>query len=92
VRAVPPYLLTDHARMEMARRQIKESDIARILALPEQTERVREGRMVYQSRIKCGNPPKLHLLRVFVDVDKDPPEVVTAYRTSKVKKYWRTEQ
>ena len=30
-----------------------------------------------------------YLLRVFVDLDRDPPEVVTAYRTSKVDKYWR---
>ena len=27
--------------------------------------------------------------RVFVDVDRDPPEVVTVYRTSKLEKYWR---
>jgi len=26
-------------------------------------------------------------VRVFVDVDREPPEVVTAYRTSKVEKY-----
>jgi len=28
-------------------------------------------------------------LRVFVDVRREPPEVVTAYWTSKVEKYWR---
>jgi len=24
-----------------------------------------------------------------VEVDRDPPEVVTVYRTSKIDKYWR---
>jgi len=32
---------------------------------------------------------KVYLLRVFVDIDREPPEVVTVYRTSKVRKYWR---
>jgi len=30
-------------------------------------------------------------VRVFVDVDRRPAEVVTAYRTSKIGKYWREE-
>ena len=29
------------------------------------------------------------VLRVFVDVDRSPPEAVTVYQTSKVEKYWR---
>ena len=44
---------------------------------------------MYQSRIVWGEPSKGYLLRVVVDVDRDPPEVVTVYRTSKVEKYWR---
>jgi hypothetical protein len=31
---------------------------------------------------------KRYVLRVFVDVDRDPPVVVTAYRSSKIGKYW----
>ena len=30
---------------------------------------------------------KSYLIRVFVDVDRTPPEIVTAYRTSKIRKY-----
>lgn len=26
-----------------------------------------------------------------VDVDRNPPEVVTVYRTSKIEKYWRVD-
>jgi len=78
--------------MEMVRRQISESDVARVLATPEQVEKVREGREVYQSRMELGEPPKTYLLRVFVDIDRKPPEVVTVYRTSKIAKYWRVGQ
>ena len=74
----------------MVRRQISESDVARVLSGPEQIERAREGREVYQLRLEIGEPPKTYLLRVFVDINRQPPEVVTVYRTSKIGKYWRT--
>jgi hypothetical protein len=88
---ITTYRLRDHARMEMARRQICEADVARVLAAPEQTEWVREDRTVYQSRIEWGEPAKIYLLRVFVDIDREPPDVVTVYRSSKLQKYWRTD-
>lgn len=83
------YKLTDHARWEMQRRSITEAHVAAVLAAPEQREEIRPGRCVYQSRLTFGEPPKVYLVRVFVDMDRDPPEVVTVYRTSKVQKYWR---
>jgi hypothetical protein len=89
-KAITTYRVTDHARDEMVRRQITEAEVAKVLAAPEQTETIREGREVYQSRLQVGEPPKTYLLRVFVDIDRLPPEVVTVYRSSKVEKYWRT--
>ncbi len=83
--------LTDHARFEMERRGISEADIARVLSAPEQSDLVRPGRLVYQSRMEFEEPGKIYLLRVFVDIDRQPAEVVTAYRTSKVEKYWKSE-
>jgi len=50
---------------------------------------VRPGRAVFQSKTEEDGTE--YLLRVFVDVDRIPAEVVTAYRTSKVAKYWRDE-
>jgi hypothetical protein len=85
------YRLTDHAKEEMRRRQISEEDVAKVLASPEQRETVRAGRDVLQSRIEVVRPPKTYLLRVFVDVDREPPAVVTVYRTSKMAGYWRDE-
>lgn len=74
----------------MAHRQISEAHVRQILLAPEQTELVRTGRKVYQSRIELGEPSTTYLLRVFVDIDRSLPEIVTVYRTSKVGKYWRT--
>jgi Domain of unknown function (DUF4258) len=90
-KSITTYRLTDHARLEMMRRQISEVEIESVLAAPEQTACVREGRAVYQSRIELGEPSKTYLLRVVVDVDRQPSEVVTVYRSSKVQKYWRSE-
>lgn len=71
-RSITNYRLTDHAREEMVRRQITQEEVAEVLATPEQTETVREGREVYQSRLPSGDPPKIYLLRVFVDIDRLP--------------------
>ena len=73
--------LTDHAREQMASRRIEETEIRQVLTAPEAIFPVREGRIVAQSLI--GE----YLLRVFVDIDRTPPEVVTAYRTSKIERY-----
>jgi hypothetical protein len=42
---------------------------------------------VLQSRFVIRGKP--YLVRVFVDIDRVPAEVVTAYLTSRVAKYWR---
>ena len=59
------------------------------LTAPEQRYRVRPGRDVLQSRIVSGN--RIYLVRVFVDVDRRPADIVTVYRTSNVAKHWRAE-
>ena len=89
VKPITNYCLTEHAKEQMARRQISKEDVANVLAAPEQIEIVRQGRNVYQSRIKAGKPPQRYLLRVLIDVE--PAEVVTVYRTSKITKYWRVD-
>ena len=89
--ALENYRLSDHSRREMARRNITEAEVYAVLRSPEQAETIRDGRVVLQSRMTTGIPATTFLLRVLVDVDRDPPQVVTVYRTSKVRKYWRTE-
>jgi len=87
--SITEYRLTDHARYEMERRQITEAVVAQVLSAPEQVEVVRSGRVVCQSRVEFGKPARTYLVRVFVDIDREPAEVVTVYRTSKMGKYWR---
>jgi len=74
-------ILTEHAVGQLARRQLSEADVRRVLTAPEEVLPVRPGRVVAQGLIGA------HLLRVFVDVGRTPPEVVTAYQTSKIQRY-----
>jgi len=74
-------VLTEHALGQMAKRQVTAAEVSRVLAAPEQVLEVRAGRVVAQAM--AGE----YLLRVFVDVDRNPAEVVTVYRTSKIEKY-----
>jgi Domain of unknown function (DUF4258) len=84
---VDNYLVTSHAAFEIRRRGIEDGAVRHVLAAPEQRHAVRPGRDVLQSRIALAG--KTYLLRVFVDIDRDPAEIVTAYRTSRIAKYWR---
>ena len=81
------YVITDHAAFEIQRRGISQEMIREVLENPGQRITVRQGREVFQNRFESGG--KTFLLRIFVDVDRNPAEVVTAYRTSKIEKYWR---
>ena len=54
---------------------------------PDSVRPVRPGRVVVQRLGLAGDPPRRYLLRVFVDVDRRPPEIVTLYRTSRIEKY-----
>ncbi len=80
-------ILTDHAREQMAKRGISESQVRSLLGKPCDRRPVRPGRIMVQGMISVGAPPVDYLLRVFLDVDRSPPEVVTSYRTSKIDKY-----
>ncbi len=86
---IADYIFTDHARLEILRRGLSEEMGRAILLAPEQRLEVRPGREVLQSEISSRQPGKVFLIRVFVDIDRRPAEVVTAYRTSKIEKYWR---
>jgi hypothetical protein len=84
-------VLTPHAAYEIKRRGLDEKIIRAVTENPEQREQLREGRWVFQSHLEMGSPPKTYLVRVIVDTDRSPPEIVTAYRTTKITKYWRKE-
>jgi hypothetical protein len=86
---VDNYLITPHAAGEMRRGRIEENVVRRVLATPEQRYPVRSGRDVLQSKVVFAD--KVYPVRVFVDLDRSPAEVVTVYRTSRLAKYWRAD-
>ena len=86
---VTDYVITPHAAFEMERRGLSEQIVRAVLSAPEQRLEVRRGRVVLQSRVSLGEPARTYLIRVIVEIDRQPAEVVTAYRTSKISKYWR---
>lgn len=77
-----------HALEEMERRGIPLETVDEVLRRPEQIVIERSSRKAYQSRVDFGNG-KVFLVRLIVDDTADPAVVVTAYRTSKIYKYWR---
>ena len=89
--AIHEYRLSEHARGQLKRRQMGEAEVRAVLAAPEQTHLMREGRAVYQSRVGRSRKGRAYLVRVVLDVEQEPPLVMTAYRTSKVAKYWKDE-
>jgi hypothetical protein len=91
-RPIKSYVITPHASLEMERRGLDEESVRDVLAAPGQRLGVRPGRDVLQSKVSIGAPLKTYVVRVFVDVDRRPAEVVTVYRSSKITKYWKEPQ
>ena len=72
------YIFSDHARFRLARRGLSEALVRRVLDDPEQRFEVRPGREVRQSVVVAVGDGARYLLRVLVDVDRVPAEVVTS--------------
>jgi hypothetical protein len=79
--------ISAHALFEMRRRGIKRRDVTRMIRKPGQVLPSIRGREIYQGFI--GRARRL-LLRIIVREDAWFYHVVTAYKTTKVAKYWRT--
>jgi hypothetical protein len=88
---MPDIVFSPHALYEMKRRDLSMKIVRAVVEKPGQSWEIREGRMVFQSRSDPETAGRIYLVRVFVDTWRKPPEVVTAYKTSKVEKYWRSD-
>ncbi len=83
--------IKEHARFEIQRRGIEESDIISVINQPQQIIPSKKGRIILQSKYYDRRERKEMLLRV---IGKENPErfiFITAYKTSKIEKYWRKE-
>jgi len=84
-------VISEHARFEMERRQIAEEMLRQVALAPEQVVSFGKGRVIYQSQIADRASGKKMLLRIVVEERQDALFVVTAYKTSKIGKYWQSE-
>lgn len=84
--------LTDHAMFEAARRNITEDEIASVAASPQQTLPSAKGRVILQNKYYDKVKGKEMLIRVIGEEKGDILMVITAYKTSKVDKYWGGEE
>ncbi len=82
------FIYSKHVLEEIGERKIFRDLIERVLQSPEQRVPEVENIMCYQSRVQIAG--KEYLLRVMVNEARQPPKVVTVYRTSKIAKYWRS--
>jgi hypothetical protein len=79
------YVLSKHAHEQIRMRNISEDIIMEILLHPDSMYRESSDLLVIQKVVKERNKP--YLYRVFVNTEKHPNLVVTAYKTSKLFKY-----
>jgi hypothetical protein len=84
------FRVSRHAEEEMRRRRIPQAWFESVLEKPEQRIEQPPAVEVRQSRF-AAEDGKIYLLRVVIGADKEPPVVITVYRTSKIEKYWRPE-
>lgn len=83
------FKLTNHVKEEMARRSISWTLLEQVLNNPQQIVIEKENLKAYQSIVSFDDG-RSFLLRAIVDDTITPAVVVTAYRTSKTGKYWRS--
>ena len=82
------FKFSNHALEEMQRRKIPIELVEHTIENPQQILKQDEEISIYQSQIDFG-AGKLFLLRVFIATRINPTTIVTVYRTSQTKKYWR---
>ena len=78
--------LTEHAWFEMHRRGISKLEIEKVFKHPEQKIKMAGIREIWQN--KFAQNGKEYVLRIVVEL-MPKTRVITVYKSSKVKKYWR---
>ena len=80
--------ISEHASEQSLRRGLSDTTVLEVARAPEQRVVIRPGREIRQSRMAMPAGGKLYLVRVVVDTGTQTETVVTAYRTSRIDKYW----
>lgn len=69
----------------MDSRGISTEHVNTVMQNPDKIEIESEGQHVFQKIIQFGETN--YLIRVFVNIDTNPPLIKTVYKTSKISKY-----
>ena len=85
-------VISDHARFQLARRQLLEETVRNVAQNPQQVVQLRKERKICQSKYYDSVEGKEMLLRVICEERHNQRYVVTAYRTSRIDKYWEEGQ
>jgi Domain of unknown function (DUF4258) len=80
------FQLSFHALEQMEMRGISEEIVFLVLNNPDETLIETEGQLIFQKKV-LFDTEKVYLVRVFVNMEKNPALVKTVYRTSKFEKY-----
>ena len=79
---------SEYAGLQAQERKIEKQDILDTIKSPGQVLLGRKGRKIAQK--KLNREGEKGLLRVIYEEKTDTQVVITAYWTSKIKKYWRS--
>jgi len=82
---------SEHVLFEIEHRSINKKEIERLVQSPEQESPARKGRIVLQGKYYDSKERKLMLLRIIGIRTGNNFYVITAYKTSKIAKYWKGE-
>lgn len=80
------YTFSKHAMEQIAKRGIREDIVMKVLSNPDQIIKLR-SKHIYQALIITETAEKF-LIRVFVNCEVIPNIIITAYKTSKIDKYY----
>lgn len=81
-------ILTEHAKFEAQRRQIKMEIIEKIAQKPQQVLSSAGNKLIFQGKYYDAIEKKEMLLRLVIKEEKRARKIITVYKTSKIEKYW----
>lgn len=77
------------AHEKISARGLSLEDIIQTCLYPEQTSSGKKGRRIAQRKFLNAMNNKQYIVRVIFEEGVDEIKIVTAYKTSKIKKYWK---
>lgn len=79
------FSLSAHAKERIRDRGLDLQTISLIIKHPDAVQKESDCKQIFQKII--GEKGSKYLYRIFVNICKQPPLVITAYKTSKIDKY-----